>query len=129
MDASFINNEVRNYLIELSRKRPLRTVTYQQLSDKCALGLNMRENPSDRNELGGILGNISAYEHENGRPLLSSLVVRANDNYEGDGFYKLAEELGFGNWKKLKKEGTFEVEQMNECITFWSNESNYTRYK
>jgi hypothetical protein len=89
----------------------------------------MRENPHDRKIIGRILGDISAFEFENGRPLLSSLVLRAGDNYEGDGFYKLAEELGFGSWKRLKKEGTFEIEQMKKCIEFWTNNSNYHKYK
>jgi hypothetical protein len=89
----------------------------------------MRENPYDRKIIGEILGNISYFEYENNRPLLSSLVLRAGDNYEGDGFYKLAEELGFGNWKRLKEDGVFEIEQMKKCIEFWTDDSNYEKYK
>lgn len=129
MTITYVNNEVRRYLIELSRQRINQTVTYQQLSDECNLELDMRENPYDRKIIGKILGDISAFEHENDRPLLSSLVLRAGDNYEGDGFYKLAEELGFGNWKNLKREGVFEIEQMKKCIEFWTNDSNYHKYK
>ena len=125
-----MNSKVRNYLIELSRKRTNQTVTYQKLSDDCSLGLDMRNNPNDRKILGKILGDISTYEHQNNkRPLLSALVIRSGDNYEGDGFYKLAEELGFGNWQKLKKEGLFEVLQIKKCIEFWSDDKNYQEYK
>ena len=88
----------------------------------------MQDGPHIRNEIGKILGDISVYEHTHGRPLLSSLVVRAGDNYEGDGFYKLGEELGFGDWKKLKREGIFEVEQMKKTIDFWRDNSNYLKY-
>ncbi len=124
-----INKKVRNYLIELSRKKFKQTVTYQKLSDDCKLDLNMQENPSDRTYIGEILGLISTFEHENNRPLLSALVIRASDDYEGDGFYKLAEQLGFGNWKRLKKEGIFEAVQIKKCINFWENEQNHKKYK
>lgn len=125
-----MNIKVRHYLIELSRQKVNQTVTYQKLSDDCELGLNMRDNPYDRKILGKILGDISIYEYKNNkRPLLSALVVRAGDNYEGDGFYKLAEELGFGKWQNLKKESVFEVKQIRECIDFWSDDKHYFNYR
>ena len=124
-----MNHVVRDYLIELSRHRRNQTVTYQKLSDDCNLKLNMRFRPKDRSKLGKILCDISIFEHENDRPLLSSLVLRAGDNYEGDGFYKLAESLGFGKWKKLKHGTFFEIEQINACIAFWTDEKKYSENK
>ena len=124
-----MNARVREYLIDKARQRTNQTVTYQELSDDCGLGLNMQENPSDRITIGGILGDISVHEHNHDRPLLSALVLRSGDSYEGDGFYKLAETLGFGNWQRLKRDGVFEVQQINECINFWSNATNYVQYK
>lgn len=125
-----MNTKVRNYLIELARQKVNQIVTYQKLSDDCELGLNMRDDPNHRKILGKILGDISIFENENNkRPLLSALVVRAGDNYEGDGFYKLAEELGFGKWTILKKEGIFESEQIGKCIKFWSDDRKYYDYK
>jgi hypothetical protein len=125
-----MNSKVRTYLIELARQKVNQIVTYQKLSDDCGLGLNMRDNPNDRKILGDILGPISVFEFKNdNRPLLSALVVRAGDNYEGDGFYKLAEELGFGKWQELKKDGMFETVQIRECIKFWSDDKNYSDYK
>jgi hypothetical protein len=42
-----------------------------------------------------ILGQISTEEHEQGRPLLSVLVVqKTGDMQPGDGFFELAESLG-----------------------------------
>lgn len=96
------------------------------LSDKCFLGLDMQQ-IQDRNEIGLILGDISRFEHKNKRPLLSALVLRASDDYEGDGFYKLAEELGYGDWKKLKREGIFEILQIKECIAKWGDDSYYLK--
>jgi len=123
-----MNHTVRNYLIELARKRTDQTVTYQRLSDDCKLNYTM-DNPYHRKELGVILGDISRYEFLNDRPLLSALVLRAGDNYEGDGFYKLAEELGFGKWQKLKEESIFEIIQINKSIEFWRNEEKYNLHK
>jgi hypothetical protein len=123
-----MNTTVRTYLIELARKRTNQTVTYQKLSDDCNLGLHMHENPYDRVVIGNLLGEISEYEHNHGRPLLSSLVIRLNDGEEGEGFYKLAERLGYGKVKKLK-DNLFEHEQIAECIEFWTNSKNYISNK
>lgn len=122
-----MNAKVRNYLIELAGKQ--QTVTYQKLSDDCKLGLIMNESEYARAEIGRILGEISAYEYENKRPLLSSLVISKGDNYQGDGFYKLCEELGFGNWKKLKATIEFEIGMMKDCFAFWSDENNYKKFR
>jgi len=123
-----MNNLVRDYLIELARKRTNQTVFYQTLSDDCNLRLDMSI-PNDRVIIGDILGEISIFEHNNKRPLLSALVLRKGDDYEGDGFYKLAERLGFGNWKKLKKDKFFEIEQMKECIAKWQDDKYYNKHK
>lgn len=124
-----MNQKVRSFLIELARKKSQQLISYQKLSDTCSLGLNMQDNPSDRSEMGRILGEISVFEHENERPLLSALVIRSGDHYEGDGFYKLAEELGYGDWKKLKDDDLFAVKQINESIAFWTKNKNYDEFK
>lgn len=123
-----MNQIVRHYLIELARKRSNQIVNYQKLSDDCKLELTM-SNPDHRNQIAKILEDISIFENNNDRPLLSSLVLRLSDAKEGNGFYKLGEQLGFGNWQKLKKEGFFEVEQIGQCIDFWLKENNYLKYK
>lgn len=88
------------------------------LCQRAGLKLDMSV-PADRGKIGSILGNISFYEHEAGRPLLSSVVVSKN-NKRGDGFFKLAEELGYGDWQKLKREGKFAYDMMNATHDFWS---------
>ena len=123
-----MNLEIRDFLIEISRDSRNPTITYQKLSDCCNLGLNMRDHPHDRLKIGELLGEISEFEHNNERPLLSALVIRVSDGEEGDGFYKLAEKLGYGKFKKLKSD-LFEFEQIRECVDFWTNERNYKLYK
>jgi hypothetical protein len=122
-----MNTKVRSFLLERARETNNETVCYQKLCNACELGLDMSR-VEHREEIGRILGEISSYEYNNGRPLLSALVIRAGDNYEGDGFFKLAEKLGFGNWRKLSK-SYFDKEQMRKCVDFWSDDSNYLKYK
>ncbi len=113
-----MNDLVRKKLIEVSKKKAI--IGYQELCDACNLKLNMRENSSDRAEIGRILGEISVYEFENNRPLLSAVVLSKNGE-EGDGFYKLCQELGFTkNWKKLKEDAIFSVLEIKKCHDFWS---------
>lgn len=107
---------VRQILISVACKRTI--IKYSELCQKALLPLDMGI-PAHRGEIGHILGNISAYEHYSGRPLLSSVVLSAN-NKQGDGFFKLAEELGFGDWNKLKKEEIFEYDMINKTHEYWS---------
>lgn len=92
-------------------------VVYTELVKEANLDLNM-SNPYHRTLLGHILGAISVYEHENGRPMLSSVVVSKDSLMPSDGFYKLAEELGHGEWHKLK-EAFWGIEEMKCAFTFW----------
>lgn len=119
-----MNTTVREYLINVARRRTDQTVTYQKLCDDCGLKLDMYGSPYDRKIIGNILGDISVFEYNNGRPLLSALVVRLNDGEEGYGFYRLCEELGLGNARNLK-ENYFEYTQIRECIDFWTNDEKY----
>lgn len=124
-----MNLRVRTYLINKARQRTKQTVMYQQLADDCNLKLDMRDNPNDRKVIGQILDEISSHEASKKRPLLSALVIRSGDGYEGDGFYKLAERLGYGNWERLKKEGIFEAQQIRDCIDFWTDSNNYSQHR
>jgi hypothetical protein len=64
-------------------------------------GLDMGRGEWDRAEIGRILGRISTREHEEGRPLLSAIVVHSHNfpiealrGRPGKGFFNLARELG-----------------------------------
>ncbi len=56
-------------------------------------GLDM-DNPADRDAIRLILGKISTYEHQEGRPMLTAIVVHRQDNIPGHGFFELAKHLG-----------------------------------
>lgn len=118
MDDTLTKEEetVRQILISVASKRGI--IKYSELCQKALLPLDMSI-PAHRGEIGVILGNISRYEHNLRRPLLSSVVVTVGGE-QGDGFFKLAEELGFGDWKKLKRERLFEYDMMNKTHDYWS---------
>lgn len=121
-----MNYKVREYLIDLAAKH--QTISYQKLSNACHLGLDMQASEYDRAEIGRILGEISTFEHNNDRPLLSAIVVHQGTGYEGDGFFKLAQELGIGPWKTLR-DSDFDIRQIKLCFELWSDPNNYKKYK
>lgn len=123
-----MNETVRKKLIELARKRGEQSITYQELSDECNLGLVMRDSEYARAEIGRILGEVSAYEYKHKRPLLSSLVLSKGSGYEGDGFFKLCEELGFGPWRKLQRDDLFPIKEMKKCYEFWKDDIKYAQH-
>lgn len=114
-----MNETVRKKLIEVAKDKAI--IHYQELCNACNLKLDMQNNPADRKEIGRILGEISAHEFANKRPLLSAVVLSKNGE-EGDGFYKLCQELGITkNWRKLKEEGIFSIQEIIKCHQYWSN--------
>ena len=67
---------------------------YVNYSDVAPLAdLNM-ELAHDRNQIARILDGISQSEHDAGRPLLSAVVIRKDENTPGNGFFTLAKRLG-----------------------------------
>lgn len=59
---------------------------------------------------------------------LQSIVVESGE--EGDGFYKLCEELGItSDWQRLKRDETFAMTEINKCHDFWRDNNNYQSFK
>lgn len=71
--------------------REQRLTTYSDIAPLAALDM---ENPAHRDAMREILGKISTYEHQNGRPMLTAVVVHKQDGRPGDGFFELAQHLG-----------------------------------
>ncbi len=119
--------KVRTYLIELARSHR-QIIQYSELSVECELGLDMYNNPSHRELIGKILGSVSYYEFTNDRPLLSSLVVSAS-NEQGDGYFKLCEDLGLGKWQALKRKDKLDMAMIKNCLDFWRDDIKYNKHK
>lgn len=121
-----MNIRVRNKLIQLARTDS-NPITYQRLITEAELGLNV-EISHEKALLGEILSEVSTIEHKNGRPLLSAMVQVKSNKGQGDAFFKLCEELGYGDWKELKKDKDFIIQEINKCTEFWSNDENFEKY-
>ena len=84
-----MNKIIYEKLKEVARNQS--TITYGEVGS--LVGLDM-EDPSQRNDLANLLGEISTYEYENDRPLLSMVVVHSEDRTPGKGVFNLARQLG-----------------------------------
>ena len=90
-DEVFEYEYERKELIKIARETG--TASYSDFIERASLGLDM-SNPLDRGEIGSLLGKISRYEHEHGRPMLSVVIQHSGAGGPGSGFFKLAEDLG-----------------------------------
>lgn len=119
-----MNTEVRKYLIEVARKR--QTSTYSEVNDACRLGLVWEGNHASA-EIGRILGEISEYEFQHNRPLISAIVFKKGTTEQGEGFYALCEHLGIGTQTQLRNNFFAELE-VGRCHDYWSNDEQYAKY-
>ena len=121
-----MNNEARNYLIEIAKQN--KTVTYSEIVRDCKLGFDLSTDYG-KGQLGEVLGKVSEFEYKNNRPMISALVIykdTSKGSY-GEGFYRLAEQLGIGKIKNLKADYFGEME-MARCFEFWKNPENVALY-
>ena len=107
---------VRDILIDRASHR--QAIQYGELLQKAQIKLDLSM-PYNWGVLGDILGHVATFEHEHGRPLLSCVAVRANFEHS-DGFFKLADDLGFGDWKKLRKHD-FDYTEMTRTFDYWQH--------
>ena len=117
---------IRTYLIRYSQMQT-GTVSYLTLVQEAELGLNL-EISHEKSRLNEMLAEISATEHEAGRPLLSCLVKVQGSKGQGDSFYKLCEKLGMGEWRSLKQDEEFLKNLIRECREFWRDEANFQKF-
>lgn len=117
-----MNQEIRKFLIDQCvLEEP---IYYEEIAKKLNLNLALDK---DRHILSTTLGEISAYEYENGRPLISSIAIYKNQNDHGNGFYNLCQELGIGKANKLKKE-FYGFTALENSKKFWSQDFNYKQF-
>ena len=111
-----MNQVLYGELVRLARARLL--ATYSDVSP--LLGLSM-ENQQDREEIARLLGEIVEFEHGEGRPMLTALIVhRGNDNNPGEGFFSIAHDLGLYNGRRdLMSRLTFWVNQVTSVHNHW----------
>ena len=118
-----IEERVRQYLIEEKAKkaspdRPfLATITYMDLCHAIDPDQRYWAYPRFRG-IGKVLGRISTFEHQQGRPLLSALVVHSGDMQAGAGFTGLAHDLGYQI--QPGQERAFWRSQVEDLVRYWT---------
>lgn len=103
-----MNQTLYDELINLARNE--RVAAYSDVSPLVGLSMAIEEH---RNQIAALLGEIARHEYENGRPMLTSLIVhRGNDNNPGEGFFSIAQEFGLFDGSR---------DQISR-LTFWANQ-------
>lgn len=94
------------------------TVYYGDISPMIGL-------PSGGNDMGKKMGDIAdeinRWEHSQGRPMLSAVLIKTQVNIPGDGFFPLAKELKkfHGNIEDSKDRRKFSKEELKRVHDFW----------
>ena len=98
-------------------------ITYQEL----ARVMDPDVNPRDRRfkRLTTALYHVNTYEHENGRPMIGALVVRASDGLPGGGFYWCARQLGF-EFEDSEAAAFWEAE-LAQVSEYWGSQPQETQ--
>lgn len=91
------------------------TTEYRDLANTLKIDL---ADSKERAYLSGTLETITRFEVENGRPMLSAIVLAHNKDLPNEGFFVLARELGLlGN----NDEEQFHQEMLAAVFTHWQN--------
>jgi hypothetical protein len=96
-------------------------VTYDELNQACALGLDFG-NPSDRSEISAMLGDVSEFEVGNGRPMLSAVVVLKDSHplSPGAGFFDWADTLRVPRGAKEDNQ-LFHARILRDLFAYWKD--------
>lgn len=106
-----MNTELRNELVGIASAA--KVVRYGELAPNYGLDMSLVQ---DRNEISRLLDEISVFEFNSGRPLLSAVVVHAGDGFPGGGFYEMAERLGV--FDGIDREAFF-IGELNRIHSYW----------
>jgi hypothetical protein len=88
-------------------------LNYADIAPLAGLDMNRADH---RNQIAEILDEISTHEHTEGRPLLSAIVVHAEDSMPGGGFFKMARRLGVF---KTGSQSDFHTEELVRVYNTW----------
>lgn len=110
-----IEGRIRGRLIEVARAQAL--IPYGEIAPMAGLDMG---NPDHRRQLGTILGRISSYEHEQGRPMLSAVVVHRGGSEPGNGFFECATDLGLFGGRTAEQKMEFFARELRRLYDHWS---------
>ncbi len=106
----------RHCLQQIARRGT--TITYSDLTGEMAragqIALEAHGSP-----LAGMLGQISTLEHEQGRPMVSAVVVHKGDAAPGPGFWQFARHLGLTSGGGRHAQLEFWSVELARCYGYW----------
>ena len=97
-----------------------RLVAYGEVAPLARLHM---ESQADRNQLAQFLGEISEHEHAEGRPMLSAVVVLADTQIPGKGFFTLAKHLDKYHGNSNIQDLEFFAEEVRRVHDYWQSAS------
>jgi hypothetical protein len=123
-----IEERVRQYLIERAKStdpaHPFQSkITYGDLCGAIDPDQHYWSYPRFRG-IGTVLGRVSTVEHDQGRPMLSALVVQAVSLKVGKGFAGLGRDLGFQI--QPGEEQAFWRNQLEDVVRYWTGDGKET---
>lgn len=109
-----MDQKLRQRLVEAARAGEL--VHYTELEEMLHLSF---DSPNDRRIVGEYLGEITRFEVNEGRPMLSSVVWHKDMSGPGKGFYTLAVELGLADESDAPRDVA--VRELKRTNAYWAN--------
>jgi hypothetical protein len=91
-----------------------KTITYKEIGQLIYLDVKKK---GDLRKLSDILGEISEKEAEEGRPMLSAVVVSYDKQIPGKGFFNLAERLGLEELNERDED--FHRRELRSIHDYW----------
>ena len=93
-------------------------VNYHQIAPLAGLDMSLAD---DRNRMSDILDEISQFEHDQNRPLLSAVVVQVETGRPGKGFYKLAAKLKLFSGRSDIDQMEYFISTIRQTYQAWRN--------
>jgi len=118
-----VNQNVYDLLKRIAHDE--KTIYYSNLNVQCGLDLDFKKG-CDRKEIGAILGEVSLFEYEQGRDLLSIVVVNKTEQINriflpSNGFFKLAQRLKVMTEEESKIE--FFSRELRNVYNYWKEQT------
>jgi hypothetical protein len=112
-----MNRELRRRLIEAAASKRDEFVHYDEVARILGISTDRLDHCPEMND---ALDDISTYEHEHGRPLLSAIVVHKpplGDLRPGSGFFKMAK--GNGRMRRGEEKDEFYIPELGRLRAYW----------
>ncbi|MFA5055370.1 MAG: hypothetical protein WC562_04245 [Dehalococcoidia bacterium] len=109
-----MNKKIYNKLIEVAKKN---TVIYESdLANAAGMNLSL---PHERRELDRQLDEINSYEREQGRPVLSAVIIQKDSHMPGRHFFEFCRDIGL---LKSEDEDEFYIKEQRKVYVFWASQ-------